>query len=474
MLREKDARLLVGQLVVRRLPADPQTLDLERLPVGNYIVFKDALAQSLEDSKALLDEAKRRIREHGIEPLFMMDEEGGRVTQISAFFPSAPSPAAISRTLEPDQARVLYGHLSETLASLGIDLNLAPCADVNTEPLNPVIGTRAFSSNPKTVGDYCTAFIESSKAYTGCVAKHFPGHGMTAVDSHLDMPSAGVSRDELETTHVPPFEQAVRAGAAGIMISHCHYPALQAEASPASLSRPVVQDLLRKDLGFDGLVMTDSLDMDAVTGNIDPVDASTAALDAGVDMLLFTEDSVRLEATFESVTADLVSGTLDRRRLAGSIARRRFLLDRLSARRRPDGTATGERYFQLRARVMKAAVRKDDPRGVLPLTAGDLAYVTTDTAFFERTTPRPTAMTRVTRDEDAAGRALILWLMEPFRLRYSVDRLRRMIEASRLSVLVTSYRCLADSLKASDAKIVTDDISPETQAAIARDLFGGM
>jgi hypothetical protein len=138
-LNKSDAKLLVGRILACRLPADIGRLDLDRFPVANYIVFKDALGATFEASIAQIRAAKAALKARGLEPLFMMDEEGGRVTQVSDFFPPAPSSAAVARILKPGAARDLYAHMSEALAHLGIDVNLAPCVDVNTEPMNPII-----------------------------------------------------------------------------------------------------------------------------------------------------------------------------------------------------------------------------------------------------------------------------------------------------------------------------------------------
>jgi beta-glucosidase-like glycosyl hydrolase len=472
VLNEKDARLLLGRIFTMRLPRDPRDLDLDRFPLGNYIVFRDALRASFEDSRQQMYDAKSRIRRCGVEPVFMMDEEGGRVTQISDFFPSAPSAAAVSEHLGPADARVLYRHMSETLADLGIDINLAPCVDVNTEPMNPIIGCRAFGSEPETVAHYGKAFIEASRQHTRCVAKHFPGHGMTTVDSHLDMPVVNASREDLESIHIPPFRAAARAGADGIMISHCHYDALEAKDLPASLSGAIIRDLLRGDLGFDGLVITDSLDMDAVTRNSGAAESSRAAFDAGVDNLLYTENSARFQEAFESMTADLVSGRLDRARLMESISRRQALLDRTSSDRPPKESVSRQCYLELRERVMAASVRTEDPRGLLPLGAGELACITTDHGLLEKTRPYKKTLREIGSAEEARGKVLILWLMEPLRLKHSVEAMRRMIDASQVSVLVTSYRSLADTLSTCGARIVTVDTSPETQAGILHRLLG--
>ncbi len=471
-LNEKDARLLLGRIFTMRLPRDLGDLDLDRFPVGNYIVFKDALKASFEDSIQQIKDAKSKIRQHRVQPILMMDEEGGRVTQISGFFPSAPSAAAVSRHLEPPEARTFYRHMSEALADLGIDINLAPCMDVNTEPVNPIIGCRAFGSERDAVEHYGKAFIEASRQYTGCVAKHFPGHGMTTVDSHLDMPVVSTSREILESIHVPPFVSAVRAGVDGIMISHCHYDALEARRLPASLSGQVIRNLLRGALGFDGLVITDSLDMDAVTRNSSPAESSRAALDAGVDSLLYTENSIRFEEAFEAMTADAVSGRLDRARLMESVSRRQALLERISSGRRPmEGISRGH-YLELRERVMTASVHVEDPCGMLPLRDGELTCVTTDPGLLEQTRRHPKHIKEIGTEEEAAGKLLILWLMEPLRLEHSMEAIRRMIEASRVSVLVTCYRSLADTFSTCDARLVTDDTGPETQAAILRRLLG--
>jgi beta-N-acetylhexosaminidase len=407
-----------------------------------------------------------------IEPVFMMDEEGGRVTQIAGFFPSAPSAGAVSHYLEPAEARTLYRHMSEVLFDIGIDVNLAPCVDVNTEPMNPIIGCRAFGVERRGVEQYGTAFLEASRQRLACVAKHFPGHGMTTVDSHLEMPIVHTSRDDLETIHTTPFASAVRAGVDGIMVGHCCYAALQDEIMPASLSKAVVGGLLRHHLGFNGLVVTDSLDMDAVTAGRDAGEASRAALDAGADILLYTEASPRFEDAFETLAADLASGRLDCDRLTESVSRRQVVLERISAIRPPKERISRERYMELRGRVTKASVQIDDPQGLLPLRYTDVACVTTGPGIAEWMHLHPDSLKEAERPEDARGKVLLLWLLEPLRLKHSVDAIISMIEAARVSVLVTSYAALADTLSACETTIVTEDTSPETQTTVRGMLFG--
>ena len=471
-MRESDVRRLVGQVFAGRLSPDRGDRDFERFPAANYIVFRDATAATLEESAARLLAAKALLKDRGIEPIFMMDEEGGRVTQVSGIFPSAPSSAAVAHMLTPEEAGYLYAHMSETLASLGVNMNLAPCVDVNTEPMNPVIGSRSFGAEIKLVNRYARVFLEASRPHVACVAKHFPGHGMTSVDSHLELPLVAISREDLESIHIAAFEAALRIGIDGIMVSHCCYSAIQKDSLPASLSRDVVEHLLRRRLGFDGLVITDSLDMDAVTLNMAAGEAARKALDAGVDMLLYTGDPRRFQEAFDTIVSDVLEGRINPDRLERSIHRRQAVLNRLAARPSHTGAPDRRRYLELRDRVLTASVRVDDPASILPLEGAYVACVTTNPDFAKNCGRHSTGLEQITTADQARNRMLLLWLIEPLRLGLNTETLRRMIEASKLSVVVTSYPTLADLLNACNACIVAEDTSPETQCAILCRLFG--
>jgi beta-glucosidase-like glycosyl hydrolase len=471
-LKESEIRSLVGQVFAGRMAPDPSSLDLRRFPAANYIVFKDVMAATLEESSARMRTCKALLKDRGIEPLLMMDEEGGRVTQISGVFPPTPSSAALAHVLAPNEAGDLYAHLSRALAALGVDVNLAPCTDVNTEPLNPVIGTRSFGTDSDSVTRYAQAFIEASRPHIACIAKHFPGHGMTNVDSHLDLPLVAMAREDLESVHIAPFDAVIRLGIDGIMVSHCRYSAIQTDSHPASLSRDVVEGVLRKELGFDGLVITDSLDMDAVTLNMGAGEAARRALDAGVDMLLYTGDPKRFREAFETIVEDVVRGRITRGRLERSVLRRQAVLDRLAVRPSPTGPPPHRRYLELRHRVLSASVRMNDPTGILPLPGAPAACVTTNPDFVKDCDLQTAGLEEITAADQARDRVLLLWLLEPLRLGLNMETIHRMIEASRLSVVVTSYQALANLLDVCDAGIVTEDTTPETQCSILRGLFG--
>jgi beta-glucosidase-like glycosyl hydrolase len=472
MDKETELRHLLGRLFVLRLPDSWDDLQLERFPVANYIVFRDDLKSTFGASQERLAEARLSLRAKGLEPLFMMDEEGGRVTQISGFFESAPSPRAISRTLKPEEAGRLYGHMSSYVADLGIDINLFPCVDVNTEPLNPVIGTRSYGSMPEDVSRYSQAVIGSSRTHTACIVKHFPGHGMTRIDSHLDRPTVEFPRERLDYIHINPFREAVRSGADGIMVNHCLYLSLQNDDRPASLSKQVVGDILRTKLKYDGMVITDSLDMSAVTGRIDAQRVGMLALEAGNDMLLYTEYSERFERSFDAILEAVFLDRISSEHLEESVKRRQNLIDRLNFARSKRSPYQEDEYLGLLEKVRAKSVSVEDPGGILPLSCERAVIVSTSEPITEKIGKRIPSLVEGEDGSDAAGNTLILWLMEPFHPNVSFEVVRGLIESAHRSVLVTAYERLAEILPACEVTLISDDTSPHTQETILRMLFG--
>jgi beta-glucosidase-like glycosyl hydrolase len=204
--------------------------------------------------------------------------------------------------------------------ALGVHLNFAPVADVNNNPRNPVINTRAFGERPEVVGRLASAYVRGLHA-GGMLAtlKHFPGHGDTDVDSHLGLPVIQHPRDRLESMELVPFRAALAAGADAVMSAHVQLPALDAaEFSPATLSRPIISGLLRDELKFDGLVVTDSMGMDAVARRLSPGDAAAAAISAGNDIVLHSPDDA---AAVAAIRAAVMSGTISAVQLDASVRR---------------------------------------------------------------------------------------------------------------------------------------------------------
>ena len=243
-------------------------------------------------------------------------------------------PLALGRLYgrEPERALALaerYGRCTGREArALGLNWVLGPVCDVNNNPANPVINVRAWGEDPATAGALATAFLRGVQAegVLSC-AKHFPGHGDTSSDSHLTLPLLAHSRERLAAIELPPFQQAIAAGVASVMTAHLMLPALDGER-PATLSKPVLTGLLRRELGFEGLIVTDALVMDAITGRYGAGEAAVLALEAGADLVLMPADA---GAAIGAIAAALQGGRLDREQLEASAERRRRALAGLGA-----------------------------------------------------------------------------------------------------------------------------------------------
>jgi beta-N-acetylhexosaminidase len=266
-----------------------------------------------------------------IAPLVAIDQEGGRVARITdpalvAQFPSAMALAAGGDAASCERAGTLLGR---DLARLGVSVDFAPCADLALERRNTVIGTRSFGDAPDAVAARCTAFARGLE--TGGVAaalKHFPGHGATALDSHLSLPRVSVDAATWRARDLVPFARAIAAGAPSIvMTAHIVLEALD-PAAPATLSAPVLTGLLRDELGFDGLIATDCLEMDAIAATIGTSAGAVRALAAGADLLLMSHRLDRAWAAADAIVGAIESGDVPLARLQSAAARVRRLRER--------------------------------------------------------------------------------------------------------------------------------------------------
>jgi len=241
-------------------------------------------------------------------------------------------PLALGRLHNADPAAALalaerYGRCTGREArELGLNWVLGPVCDVNNNPANPVINVRAWAENAQGAGALASAFLAGVQAegVLAC-AKHFPGHGDTATDSHLDLPVLPHSRERLEAIELPPFRAAIAAGVASVMTAHLLLPGLDA-SRPATLSPVVLHDLLRRELGFGGLVVTDALVMEAIAARHGGGEAAVLALEAGADLVLMPENA---DAAIDAIVAAVGTGRLSRERLEASATRRRDALARL-------------------------------------------------------------------------------------------------------------------------------------------------
>jgi beta-N-acetylhexosaminidase len=251
-----------------------------------------------------------------------IDEEGGDVTRLEAASGSSyPGNLALGFVDDPELTRAVAGAIAGELRAAGATLNLAPVADVNSNPRNPVIGVRSFGSQPELVARHVAAFITGAqeRGVAAC-AKHFPGHGDTAVDSHLELPVVDDDRNTLAAGPLRPFRAAVDVGVAAIMTAHILVPAL--DSVPATLSEAVVTDLLRRELGFDGAIVSDALEMKAISAHVGIEEGAVRALAAGVDALCIGHDvdDGLVERVHGALVQAVTSGRLQSERLEEAAA----------------------------------------------------------------------------------------------------------------------------------------------------------
>ena len=263
--------------------------------------------------------------------LIAIDEEGGDVTRLAHRLGSPyPGNAALGALGDPAITRRVYRTIGAELDQLGLNLNLAPTVDVNTADDNPIIGTRSFGADPHRVAAHtAAAVIGLQSARVAACAKHFPGHGATLADSHLELPTVDIDPAVLHGRELPPFIAAIEAGAKSIMTAHIRVPALTGDA-PATFSRAVLVDLLRGELGFTGVVITDALEMLGAARYAGSIPAGAVlALSAGADLLCIGADideAVTL-ACADEIVAAVRDGRLPAARLEDAAARVTALSD---------------------------------------------------------------------------------------------------------------------------------------------------
>lgn len=260
----------------------------------------------------------------GVPLLISIDQEGGVVTRLTDGFTMFPTPILIGAA-GPDMAYRVGQASAEELSAVGINMNLAPVADLETFKDNPIISRRAWGSDPDIAGEALAAFIRGSQSLNVLTtAKHFPGHGETRQDSHGELPVLNLSRERLESVELVPFEHAIDADVAAVMVAHIAYPALDPQpVMPASLSRPIITGVLREQLGYQGLIMTDALDMNAVDMNYNFYDAVVMSLQAGTDLLAMGPSIGQpvFEAAMQRVVDEVRAGNISESRIDESVRR---------------------------------------------------------------------------------------------------------------------------------------------------------
>jgi beta-N-acetylhexosaminidase len=302
--------------------------------VGGVIAF----ARNVGTPEEVLELNRALKRAAGRPLLLSVDQEGGRVARLRRGFTELPPMRRVGAIGDPALARELGGVVGRELRAVGFDLSYAPVLDVDTNPQNPVIGDRSFGASAERVTELGLALAEGlQSAGVAACAKHFPGHGDTEQDSHLELPKLRHDLERLERVELVPFRAAARTDIAAIMTAHVVFEAVDARY-PATMSRAVIHDVLRRKLGYAGLVVSDDLEMRAIADHYGVEDAVLRGLQAGVDHFLICHRAELAHRAIDAVVQAVDSGRLERALLDAATGRFDDVLGRFA---RPVGPSSG-------------------------------------------------------------------------------------------------------------------------------------
>ena len=326
MIAEMTIEEKVGQLIMVGFEGTQANTAIEthirQRFVGGVVLFSRNI-QSPQQMAKLTNELQRLARGtvRQIPLLIGIDQEGGWVIRLKKGATVLPGNMALGATDSTELAERAGEITAVELSAVGVNLNFAPVMDVNNNPRNPVIGRRSFGGSPELVSRLGVAYIRGlQRNGVLATAKHFPGHGDTTVDSHFDLPTVSHDLKCIHALELKPFRAAIDAGVAAIMTAHIVYPALDADR-PATLSPAILTDLLRQELGFDGLLITDDMEMKAIDARYQSGEAAVMAIEAGADIVLVLWTPTKQIEVFKALLSAVKSGRISQARLDQSVRR---------------------------------------------------------------------------------------------------------------------------------------------------------
>lgn len=318
-----DLETLIGSTLAVGIPGTEATDEVIRhlaaIHAQSLVVFSHNFT-----SPAQFTTLRRRLDEAlGRRLIIMVDHEGGRVVRFSSGVTFFFDALTMGATRSPEEVRRQGDIEAKELRALGVHVNLAPCVDVLAQGADPVIGSRSYGGDPQRVAEFGVARITGLQtAGVAACAKHFPGLGAVPKDPHKQLPTVTLDWESMRAIHLVPFVAAIRAGVAAIMSSHVCYPNLDPQPHmPATFSKRLIHDLLRRELGFQGLILSDDLEMGALRELCDIGEAAVRAVEAGHDVLLICSDLALQRHVFEALCAAYESGRLSVTQLERSVAR---------------------------------------------------------------------------------------------------------------------------------------------------------
>lgn len=323
LLKSMSSEEKIGQIMICGFDGTNPSENIQTLirdyHLGNVILFKRNVENPYQIKK-LTSELQRISK---IPLTIAVDQEGGIVSRLMEPFTVFPGNMATSATNDPNNAYLTGFVMAKEMRAVGLNWNLAPVVDVNDLPTNPGIGVRSYSDDPKMVAKYASEFVRGlhDAKVAGC-AKHFPGKGHSAKDAHFEMPIVDRDLDDLVRIELYPFKELIRDGIDAIMPSHVYYPSLcESENLPATLSSSVMTDLLKKQMDFEGVTVTDDLEMGGITGSLKAYDAAWKSLIAGADMLMVCHTFEQQIKTFENLIQMIKFGDIPIERVNDAVRR---------------------------------------------------------------------------------------------------------------------------------------------------------
>jgi beta-N-acetylhexosaminidase len=339
--------------------------------IGGVILFRENFVNRNQTKNMI-----NQFQSHAQIPLmFAVDQEGGLVTRLP-FAPRMPGNMALGATGDTGLARDVGIAIGSELRELGIHINFGPVVDINNNPDNPVIGVRSFGDNKEEVAAMGLAYMHGlNDAGIAAVAKHFPGHGDVDLDSHYILPSSEKGLEQLYNLELHPFQALIDENVQGIMTAHITFDQIEPEMVtsqkdglpielPATLSSTIMTNILREQMGFQGLIFTDAMDMKAITDHFGPIEAAVRAIEAGVDIVLMPDD---LELVYHGIIKAVESGRLSEERIDQSVAR--VLLFKESQLFKSDNTIEIDvaEAQEIEQRVANASITLVHNDGFIPL-----------------------------------------------------------------------------------------------------------
>ncbi|MEQ2129008.1 beta-N-acetylhexosaminidase [Caldanaerobacter subterraneus KAk] len=382
----------IGQMLMIGFPStfyDDHIRELvTNYKIGNVILFSRNVKDARQVMDLCADIQKEAIENTGIPAFISIDQEGGMVTRIYRGATYLPGNMAIGATKDPENAYKVGEIAGRELRTIGININFAPVMDVNNNPLNPVIGVRSYGENPEDVANFGINYIKGlQKEGVIATAKHFPGHGDTTVDSHLDLPKVNHGKDRLYEVELYPFKKAVENGVDAIMTAHILFPALEDSKVPATLSYNVLTRILREEFKFDGLIITDCMEMNAIAKYFGTQKAASMAIKAGADIVLVSHTKDLQIKAFENIKEAVERGDISVERIDESVRRilkmkeKYGLFDNPYPEKDKFDTVVGieEHRKAAKAISLKSVTVVKDEKKLIPLKTKDILAISPET-----------------------------------------------------------------------------------------------